>query len=103
MYAIVETGGKQYKVQAGDVFEVEKLETAPGKTVKLDKVLLYSKGKSVEIGKPYVKDASVVCEVVSQIKGEKVIAFKYRKVKDSRTKRGHRQKLTKLKVKEINV
>lgn len=103
MYAIVETGSKQYKVQKGDVFEVERLDVEPGKDLKLDKVLLCSKGKSVEIGKPYIKDANVVCEVVSHLRGDKVFAFKYRRRKNSRKKIGHRQELTKLKVKEIEV
>lgn len=103
MYAIVETGSKQYKVQKGDLFDVEKLEAEPGKTVKLDKVLLCSKGKSVEVGKPYVKDASVLCDIVSHLRGDKVFAFKYRRRKASKKKIGHRQELTRLKVKEIEV
>ena len=103
MYAIVETGSKQFKVAKDDVFEVERLEAEPGKTVKLDKVLFYSKGKSVEIGKPYIKEASVICEVVSHLRGEKLFAFKYRRRKGSRKKIGHRQELTRLKVKDIEV
>jgi len=103
MYAIVETGSKQFKVQKGDTIVVEKLEVEAGKTVKLDKVLLCSKGKSFDIGKPYVKGASVVCDVVSHVKGDKLVCFKYRSKKNSRTKKGHRQKLTTLKVKEIEV
>lgn len=101
MYAIIETGGKQYKVGKGDVFEVERLDVDAGKTVKLDKVLLYSKGKSVEIGKPYIKDANVVCDVVSHLRADKVVAFKYRRRKSSMKKIGHRQELTRLRVKEI--
>ncbi len=101
MYAIIETGSKQYKIQKGDVFDVERLEVPQGETVKFDKVLLCSKGKSVEIGKPYVKDAGVVCDVVSHLRGEKLFAFKYRRRKNSRKKIGHRQELTRLKVKEI--
>jgi len=103
MYAIIETGSKQYKVQKGDVFDVERLDTASGKPVKLNKVLLCSKGKSLEIGKPYVKGASIVCEVVSHLRGKKLFAFKYRRRKDSRKKIGHRQELTRLRVKEIEV
>ena len=101
MYAIIETGSKQYKVQKDDVFDVERIEVEAGKTVKLDKVLFYSKGKSSEIGKPYIKDASVICEVISHPRADKVIAFKYRRRKGSRKKIGHRQELTRLKVKEI--
>jgi len=103
MYAIVETGSKQYKVQKGDVIEVEKFEAEPGKTVKLDKVLFYSKGKSSEIGRPYIKGAHVVCDVISNFKADKVITFKYRRRKKSRVKKGHRQQLTRLKVAEIEV
>jgi large subunit ribosomal protein L21 len=103
MYAIVETGSKQYKVAKGDVFDVERLDAQPGKTVKLDKVLLYSKGKSVEIGTPHVKGAKVVCDVVSNLRADKVIAFTYRRRKSSRSKMGHRQELTRLKVSEIEV
>lgn len=101
MYAIIETGGKQYKVQKGDVIEVERLDAAPGKEVKFDNVLLYLKGKSVEIGNPYVKDVRVICEAVGHLRGDKVFAFKYRRRKNSRKKIGHRQELTRLKVKDI--
>jgi len=101
MYAIIGTGGKQYKVQKGDVFEVERLDVDAGKTVKLDNVLLCSKGKSVEIGRPYIKDASVVCDVISHLRADKVIAFKYRRRKGSKKKIGHRQELTRLRVTEI--
>lgn len=103
MYAIVETGSKQYRVAKGDVLDVERLDAQPGKAVKLDKVLLYSKAKSVEIGTPYIKGAKVVCDVVSHFRAEKVIAFKYRRRKSSRSKKGHRQEMTRLKVSEIEV
>ncbi|NQU73819.1 MAG: 50S ribosomal protein L21 [Candidatus Omnitrophica bacterium] len=103
MYAIIETGSKQYKLQKGDLFDVERLNTAKDKDVKLNKVLLCSKGKSLEIGRPYLKGASVVCEVVSHLRGKKLIAFKYRRRKDSKKKIGHRQELTRLRVKEIEV
>lgn len=101
MYAIVETGNKQYKVEKGDKIDVERLDVEPGKSIKLDKVLLYAKGKSVEIGKPYIKGAAVACEVVSNLRGNKVIAFKYRRRKSSMKKIGHRQELTRLKVIDI--
>lgn len=103
MYAIVETGSKQYKVQKGDVFEVERFDAQPGKTVKLDKVLMYAKAKSVEIGTPYIKGAKVVCDVISDFRAPKVIAFTYRRRKSSRRKKGHRQNMTRLKVTEIEV
>ena len=103
MYAIVETGSKQYKVKKDDIFDVERLEAGLGKAIKLGKVLLYSKGKSLEVGRPYIKDAHVVCEVVSHPRGKKLIAFKYRRRKNSKKKIGHRQELTRLRVKEIEV
>ncbi len=103
MYAIVETGGKQYRVTKNDTFEVERLDTAPGKSLKLDKVLLYSDGKKVEIGKPYLKNVKVSCEVLANIRGKKSVSFKYKRRKSSRRKIGHRQELTKLKVKEISI
>jgi large subunit ribosomal protein L21 len=103
MYAIVETGSKQYKVQKGDTIEVERLDAEPGKSVKLDKVLFYSKGKSVDIGAPYIKGAKVVCDVVSHLRGKKIVIFKYRRRKKSKQKIGHRQELTRLKVSEIEV
>lgn len=103
MYAIVETGGKQYRVKKNDIFEVEKLGIEPGKTVKLDKVLMYADGKKVEIGQPYLKNIKVSCEVVANTKAKKVISYKYKRRKSSRRKIGHRQKLTKLKVQEIKL
>ena len=100
-YAIVETGSKQYKVNEGDFILVEKLEAEKGKEVALDKVLLVSDGKTITVGKPYIKDAKVLCDFVSEAKGEKKITFKYRKRKSSKRKVGHRQKLTRLLVKKI--
>ena len=102
MYVILETGSKQYRLSKNDTFEVEKLGgSQPGKAVKLDRVLLYSDGKKVEVGKPYLKGVKVNCEVIANIKGEKTVSFKYKRRKKSRRKIGHRQSLTKLKVKEI--
>lgn len=103
MYVIIETGGKQYRLCKNDIFEVEKLDAAPGKTVKLDKVLFYSDGKRIEVGKPYIKNAKLNCDVLSNIKGKKVISYKYKRRKGSHRKIGHRQNLTRLKVKEINI
>lgn len=102
MYAVIQTGGKQYKVTKGDTIIVERL-TIPEKEkeVTIKEVLLISDGKEVKVGKPLIKDAKVVCEVIGDFKDKKVISFKYRRRKDSRWKKGHRQVLTKLKVKEI--
>ncbi len=101
IYAIIETGSKQYRVLKDDTFDVERLPQEPGKAVKMDKVLLYSNGSKLEIGKPYLKNIKVTCEILANIRGKKVISFKYKRRKDSRTKIGHRQDLTRLKVKEI--
>jgi large subunit ribosomal protein L21 len=100
MYAIVETGGKQYRVREGGMLHVEKLPGEPGDEVVLDKVLLLSDAGDVRVGTPYV-EATVTCEVVEQDRGKKVIVFKHKKRKDYRKKAGHRQDYTALKVKSI--
>lgn len=102
MYAIVEVGAKQYSVKKGDVIEVEKLPAAEGKDIVL-KALLVFKDKKLEIGQPYVKNAKVIAETLKQIKGPKLISFKYRRRKASHWTKGHRQKLTCLKIKEIDL
>ncbi len=102
MYAIVETGSKQYRVSKGDVLQIERLNTKEGKEVKLNKVLFVSDKKDVSIGKPYIRGASIVCEVLPDKKSKKVISFKYRRrLGNSRKKIGHRQNYTVLKVKKI--
>jgi len=103
MYAIIRSGGKQYKVREGDILEVEKLDAEQGNEVILDEVLLINNDKDVIVGQPLIKRAKVVCEFSEETKGKKVIAFKYKRRKDSKTKKGHRQILTKLKVKKIEV
>jgi len=103
MYAIVETGGKQYKVAKNDVFLVEKLDGKARGEVKLSKVLLLKEGNSIHVGSPHLKGAHVTCEIVGQVRGDKVVAFKYKKRKSEKKKIGHRQALTKLKVKEIEI
>jgi large subunit ribosomal protein L21 len=101
MYAIIEVGAKQYTVKKGDLIEVEKQDALVGKEITLDKVLLACQEKKVSIGQPYLKDASIKAEVLAQIKGKKLISFKYRRRKASHWKKGHRQQLTRLKIKEI--
>lgn len=102
MYAIVETGSKQYKVAKGDVLEVERLSSKEGKDIKLDKVLLLSDKEELSVGTPYVKGASIVCEVLGEKRGQKTISFKYRRRHASSKKKiGHRQNYTVLKVKDI--
>jgi len=102
-YAIVETGGKQYKVSQGDTILVEKLGTEKGKTLNLEKVLLVSQKGKVQIGTPYLSGSKVLCEVLGQIRGKKTINFKFRRRKGSHKKSGHRQQLTRLKVQELVV
>jgi len=101
MYAIIEVGAKQYTVKKGDLIEVEKQSSPAGKEITLDKVLLVSKDKKVSIGQPYLKNASIKADVLAQFKGKKLISFKYRRRKASHWKKGHRQQLTRLKIKEI--
>ncbi len=101
MYAIIEVGAKQYNVKKGDIIDVEKQAAKEGKDITLHKILLLSKDKKIELGQPYIKDAKVEAEVVKHIKGEKVVSFKYRRRKSSHWKKGHRQQLTQLKIKEI--
>ena len=98
MYAVVKTGGKQYKVASGDVIKVEKLEAEAGATVELDQVLMVGGDGNVTVGAPMVAGAKVAFEVLEQTKGPKVIIFKKRRRKNSRRTRGHRQQITVLRV-----
>lgn len=97
MFAVVETGGKQYKVQEGDFIEVEKLDAEVGAKIALN-VLLVADGENVKAGNPYVKGAEVLAEVVEHGKGDKIVVFKYKPKKNVRRKQGHRQPYTKLKI-----
>ena len=101
MYAIIETGGKQYKVAQGDTIKVEKLEANEGDKFTFDKVLFVS-GDSPKAGVPYVAGATVEASVLEQGKHKKVIAFKYKPKKGYRKKKGHRQPFTALKIESIN-
>ena len=101
MFAVLKTGGKQYKVQAGDMLRVEKLAADAGETVQFNDVLMLG-GDKVVVGAPFVKDAGVQAEVVDQVKGDKVINFvKRRRKHSSKRTKGHRQKLTLIKVTDI--
>ena len=100
MYAIIVTGGKQYKVEQGDEIMVEKLDAEVGDTVSFD-VLMMADGDAVTVGKPYVKGAAAKAEVIEHGKGKKVIVFKYKPKKNIRKKQGHRQPYTKVKVLSI--
>lgn len=101
MYAILETGGKQYKVQEGDAFNVEKLSAEAGEVVEITKVLALVNEEGVSVGKPYVEGAKVVLKVVDQGKGKKIIVFKYKPKKKFRKKQGHRQPYTRVVVDKI--
>ncbi|MFP4472336.1 MAG: 50S ribosomal protein L21 [Candidatus Omnitrophota bacterium] len=102
MYAIVQLGSKQYRVSEGDVIPVDHFKEEPGKSVTLDQVLLVGGDKDVKVGQPAVKGASVQAEVVNDVMGEKLVVFKYRRRKDSALKKGHRSRMTALKIKKIN-
>lgn len=101
-YAIIETGGKQYRVQPGDSINVEKLEADAGSTVELGRVLLVAQDSGVQVGQPTVDGAKVVAEVLEQARGDKITVFKYKSKIRYSVKQGHRQSLTKLAIKEIN-
>jgi len=101
MYAIIVTGGKQYKVSEGDVVFIEKLDAQEGDTVNFDQVLAIGGEKTV-IGTPVVEGASVSAKVVANGKGKKVIVFKYKPKKGEKTKQGHRQPYTKVQIEKIN-
>ena len=103
MYAVVETGGKQYKVAKNDIVTVDLIDHKAGSGVKLNKILLVKEGNSIHVGAPYLKSSHVECDIVSHIRGDKVIAFKYKRRKSEKKKIGHRQELTKLLVKDIVV
>ena len=103
MYAVIETGSKQYKVAKDDIILIERLEVKDPKALKLSDVLLVKEGNSVHVGSPYLKGAGVTCEVLGEVRGDKVIAYKYKKRKSSKKKIGHRQNLLKLKVKSIEL
>ena len=103
MYAVVVTGGKQYRVSAGDKIRVEKLNAETGSTVSLDKVLVVGGEGETMVGTPYVAGAAVEAEVVENGKADKVIIFKYKAKKDYRKKQGHRQPYTELKINGISI
>ena len=102
MYAVLETGGKQYRVTAGDTLEVERLTVEAGQPVTFDRVLLINVDGKLSVGTPTVASASVIADVVEHKRGDKVIAFKMKRRKGYHRTVGHRQELTVVKIKEIN-
>ena len=101
MFAIIETGGKQYRVEEGLELNVDLLKVEAGNKLSIDSVLLIEKDGDTKIGDPYVKGAKVECEVLSNFRGKKIVVFHKLPKKDSRKKQGHRQDYTQLKVKSI--
>ncbi|WP_026485965.1 50S ribosomal protein L21 [Caldanaerobius polysaccharolyticus] len=101
MYAIIETGGKQYRVQEGDVLDIEKLNAEPNDVVEFDKVLAVSKDGNLQVGSPYVEAAKVQAKVLEHGKGKKIIVFKYKPKKNYRRKKGHRQLFTRVEIQKI--
>ena len=102
MYAVLETGGKQYRVSSGDTLEIERLDVEAGNPVTFDRVLLVNKDGAVSVGAPTVSGASVTADVVEHKRGEKKIAFKMKRRKGFHKTIGHRQELTVVKIKDIN-
>jgi len=101
MYAVLETGSKQYRVVAGDTLEIERLDIEAGKPVTFDRILLVNNDGKVTIGSPLVASATVVADVVKHIRGEKKLTFKMKRRKGYHKTIGHRQELTIVKIKEI--
>ena len=102
MFAVLTTGGKQYKVSQGDLIDIEKLDGNVGDTITLEQVLMVGEGEKVEVGSPYVSGCKVTVEVIDQGKGAKVIIFKKKRRKGYRRKNGHRQLFTQIKITEIS-
>lgn len=102
MYAVLETGSKQYRVAAGDKLEIERLETEAGKPVTFDRVLLVNNAGKITVGSPTVTGATIAADVVEHIRGEKKLSFKLKRRKGYRKAIGHRQELTVVKITAIN-
>ena len=98
MLAVIKTGGKQYLVSPGDKIKIEKIEEEEGKEITFKEVLLFQKGKQVEIGDPFVKNAKVLAKVIQQGRGKKVIVFKYKPSKRYKVKKGHKQSFTEVEI-----
>ncbi len=103
MYAVIEAGGKQHKVELGQVLEVDLMQEDSGTDFAFENVMLYVDGDDVQIGQPYIENAKVVAEIVDEVKGDKVTILRFRRRKHSMRKIGHRQKYTQIKIKEIKV
>ena len=102
MYAVIKTGGKQYRVQQGDVIFVEKLNAQADEAVTFDEVLLVGEADQAKVGTPVVEGAKVLGKVLAQVKGKKIVVYKYKAKKNERKKQGHRQPYTKVEITAIN-
>ena len=102
MYAVIKTGGKQYRVQQGDVIFVEKLNAQADEAVTFDEVLLVGDADQSKVGTPVVEGAKVEGKVLAQVKGQKIVVYKYKPKKNERKKQGHRQPYTKVEITAIN-
>ena len=103
MYAVVSTGGKQYRIQEGDILRVEKILGEVGTPITFENVLLYSDGEKISVGQPVLENISVNGHIVEQGKAKKIIVFKYKRRKRFRRKQGHRQQFTAVKIDKIDV
>lgn len=103
MFAVLRTGGKEYKVSKGDIIRVEKLEGKVGDSVTLKEVLMVGEGDNIQIGNPTVDQATVIGEIIQQTKGGKILTYKMKKRKNYRRMKGHRQHYTYLKIQEITI
>lgn len=101
MYAIIETGGKQYRISEGETIAVEKLEAQKGESVTFDRVLLVADGEKVSVGRPFVEGAKAVGKVLAQDKARKILVFRYKAKKNVRKRFGHRQPFTRVLVEKI--
>ena len=101
MYAVIESGGKQHRVEKGEILQLEKLDAATGDKVKFDKVLLVGEGESVKIGKPYVQGGQVTAEVLREGRGDKIKIIKFNRRKHYKRQQGHRQWYTEVKITSI--
>lgn len=101
MYAVIQTGGKQYKVAEGEILKVEKLAGVAGDKLTLDQVLMVKDENGIKIGAPLLQDARITVEVIEQGRAKKIIVYKYKKRKNYRRKQGHRQSYTKIKIEKI--
>ncbi len=102
MYAVVKTGGKQYRVASGDILEVEKLDGNVGDTITLDEVLLIADGDSVTVGQPQVEGAAVTAKITGQHRATKIRILRYRPKKRIRVRKGHRQYLTRIEIQSVS-